>query len=318
MESFDFSLKYLLAQEPADFIRFGLGCGDVTVLRPVESVLPSRGRDVDGGYLIKVDGTPQVAHLEFHRRHQGAEDLAIDVAEAQVRLYRRERVPVLSQVWDLYGKSGEPVLADRILHLGQCSADCQSQSAYRRVNLRGYTSSELLQHGPPALWPLLPLTRDGKTEEAVRRARDAIEERSLNRAQRADHLAVLWFVAEAEDFPVRLLQELLTEDKLMESQLYQSIFAKGEARGEALGEARGEARGAARGEANAKADTINQVLIARLGYVDAAIRQKVRSQTDAEILSEWHHEAILSTDAEAARRLIEKIQRVPAPPSSTT
>ncbi len=78
MESFDQSLKYLLHLEPADFIRFGLRDPTLQVLRPVESALPSRGRDVDGGYLFQRGDQHRVAHIEFHRRHQSVEDLALD------------------------------------------------------------------------------------------------------------------------------------------------------------------------------------------------------------------------------------------------
>jgi len=45
MESFDHLLKHLLKHEPAAFLRFALGGASVEVLRPVEAVLPSRGRD---------------------------------------------------------------------------------------------------------------------------------------------------------------------------------------------------------------------------------------------------------------------------------
>jgi hypothetical protein len=44
--------------------------------------------------------------------------LAIDVTEAQIRLFRRERVPVLSLVWDLYGKETEPLLSKRTFRFG--------------------------------------------------------------------------------------------------------------------------------------------------------------------------------------------------------
>ena len=89
MESFDQSLKYLLEHEPEDFLRFGLNGEPLEALSPVESALPSRGRDVDGSYLFTSRGVQKLAHIEFHRRHQGQDELAIDVAEAQVRLFRR-------------------------------------------------------------------------------------------------------------------------------------------------------------------------------------------------------------------------------------
>jgi hypothetical protein len=177
-ESFDQSLKYLLQHEPAAFIRFGLDDPTVEVISPLPSGLPSRGRDVDGGYLIAHGGVRMVAHVEFHRRHQSLEDLAVDVAEAQIRFFRRERLEVRSMVWDLYGARNEPVLDDRVLRIGGPPKSECSQSVYRRVNLRGLGSQELLSDGPPALWPLVTLTGDGASEEVVGRAREAIEGRA--------------------------------------------------------------------------------------------------------------------------------------------
>lgn len=235
MESFDQSLKFLLEHEPEDFICFALRGEPVHVVRPVESALPSRGRDVDGGYLFESRGMSRVAHIEFHRRHQGNDELAVDVAEAQIRLFRREKIEVMSFVWDLYGREGEPVLSRRVLMFGE-----DSQSQYRRINLRGMSFRELLAQGPPALWPLSPLTRDGATGEAVQVVRDAIEELAeLSEVRRADHLAVLWFVAEAEHVAVRILQAYIQKEKLMQSELYKSIFAEGEEKGEERGLLRG-------------------------------------------------------------------------------
>jgi predicted transposase YdaD len=235
MESFDQSLKYLLEHEPGDFIQFALGGGPVEVLRPVESALPSRGRDVDGGYFFVSGGVQRLAHIEFHRRHQGQGELAIDVAEAQIRLFRREHVEVISFVWDLYGRAGEPVLSSCVLVFGE-----GSQSQYRRINLRGMSFRDLLAQGPPALWPLAPLTRDGATGEAVQAVRDAIEgQAELSASRRADHLTVLWFIAEAEDVAVELLQVYIQREKLMQSELYRSIFAEGKQEGRQEGKQEG-------------------------------------------------------------------------------
>ena len=178
MESFDQSLKYLLQHEPADFIRFGLADPSIKVIGPLPSGLPSRSRDVDGGYLIEQGDNRSVVHIEFHRRHQSLEDLAIDVTEAQIRFYRRERLPVLSQVWDLYGAPDEPVLSDRTLHFGAPQKSGRSQGLYLRVNLRGMGAEELLSQGFRALWPLVTLTRDGASEAVVRRTCIAIEARA--------------------------------------------------------------------------------------------------------------------------------------------
>jgi hypothetical protein len=75
----------------------------------------------------------------------------------------------------------------------------------------------------------------------VEAARDAIEERAeWSHEEQADHLAVPGFVAEAEGVPARLMRAYLSEERRMESELYQSIFSKGEARGVIKGQARGK------------------------------------------------------------------------------
>lgn len=258
----DQSLKYLLQHEPADFISFGLGDPTVEILEPQPSVLPSRGRDVDGSYVIH-SGERRMAHLDFHRRHQSLDELAVDVAEAEIPpLPPRRPAGALAGVgpdrnWD------EPVLEERtdgaspkrsstpIASPGEsppgrpdppqsAAAPTGSLAIYQRVNLRGLGWKELLGTGPPALWPLVALAREGATEEAVHAARDAIEGRvELSTGEKADYLAVLWFVAEAEDVPVRVMKAYITEEKLMASTLYQEIF----------GERRGPRRSAGRDQA---------------------------------------------------------------------
>ncbi len=149
MDSFDQSLKYLLHQEPADFARFALRDRKLKVTGPVEAGLPSRGRDVDGTYFIESRGEKRVAHFEFHRRHQSLTELAVDVGEAQIRLYRREGLEVISPVWDLYGTADEPVLEEKTFAHGAKVSKRRSQVVYLRVNLRGLRYKELLAKAPP-------------------------------------------------------------------------------------------------------------------------------------------------------------------------
>jgi hypothetical protein len=294
MESFDQSLKFLLHRAPAEFIQFASGDTHVRVLDPIPTVLPSRGRDVDGAYLIALGGASledalvrdedkRVVHVELHRRHQSLDDLAIDVAEAQIRLYRRERRLVLSHVWDLYGDAGAPLLDQRTHRYGEDGSVC----VYRRVNLRGIDSDELLGRGPPSLWPLVALTRDGASEPVIAKARDAIEARAgWTATQRADRLAVLWFVAEAEGVAGQLMREYLTKERLMESELYREIFGEGRAEGEAKGEAK----------------SILAVLAARGIAVSDAIRDRVLECTDIPTLDVWVQRAAVASTAAAVVR----------------
>jgi hypothetical protein len=157
---------------------------------------------------------------------------------------------------------------------------------------------ELLAKAPPALWALVALTRDGASEEAVRAANDAIVARTdLTPGRQADHLVVLWFVAEAEDVPVRLMKEHITREKLMASTLYQSIFKDGEAQGET------------RGEAAHCAKTIVRILTRRVGELDPGVVARIRAVKSLDTLEVWLNEALDSPDDESARRLIAKIAK---------
>ena len=302
MESFDQSLKYLLHEEPEDFLRFGFADPTLTIVGPCETGLPSRGRDVDGSYFVMLDGVKTVAHIEFHRRHQTAEELAIDVAEAQIRLYRREHCAVVSHVWDLYGDRAGPLMKRRKLEIGP-----GTQSTYIRINLRAMTWQQLLAKAPPALWPLVPLTKDGATEIAVKSARDAIiSQVGQNSSHVADHLAILWFVADAEDVPTELVKAYIKKAQLMESKLYKSIFAEGEERGLSRGEARGAAK--------AYAGTIHKLLVRWLGSVDATVREHIATFPDRDLVAAWHDEALDVSNVESARTLLDKIVNTAVPP----
>ena len=299
MKSFDQSLKYLLQHEPAGFIGFGLGAPSVRILSPVPSVLPARGRDIDGAYLIALgdgaedaevpDEDQRLAHIELCRRHQGAKELGVDVAEAQVRLFRREGKLVVSHVWDLYGDAAAPVREEQKLAFGADGSVC----VYQRINLRGMGWQELLAQAPPALWSLVALTRDGAAESAIVEARDAIEARAAwTPGERADHLAVLRFVAGAEGVPGRLLRAAVSKERLMEeSELYLSIYADGEAKGRAEG----------------KAESILTVLAARGIAVSDTLRARILSCADAVTLDVWTRRAAVASTAAAVVRA-----RVPA------
>ena len=75
----------------------------------------------------------------------------------------------------------------------------------------------------------------------------------------------------------------------MQSSLYREIFQDGKAEG--------------------KADSLIRLLAARLGRVSPEVRQAIQAQAQAapDILSVWFDEAALTSDAEAAQRLIRKI-----------
>jgi hypothetical protein len=297
MEAYDDSLKYLISEAPAEFFRFGLGTPELEVYGPVETALPSPGsRDVDACYELEVQGLRCTGHVEFHRRHQSLEALARDVAEAQLRLYLREGRPVLSLVWDLYGKRRQPALKPVVLAYGAPVFKRRSQSVYVRVNLRGMDHAELLSLPFPALWPLAPLTSSGATAEVVRQTREALEAVSgLTSSQRANRESILWFVAESEGLPLEVLERLFSEEELMQSTLFD----------------RAEQRGQERGALRTRHEILAQLLAVRMGAIDPAVRERIYAEATPETLEAWLAEAMLATDAGAARQLAEKIRNAP-------
>jgi len=170
---------------------------------------------------------------------------------------------------------------------------------YHRINLRGMRWEELLAEAPPALWSLVALARDGAAVEAVEAARDAIEGNAAwTQGQRADHLTVLRFVAEAEGLPRQIMRAVLTREKLMESGLYEEIFGDGEAKGKAEGKLEGKAEGKLEGKALA----ILAVLEARGIPVSAAVRERVLGCTDVALLDAWVRRAAVAATAAAVVR----------------
>jgi hypothetical protein len=315
MSTFDHAVKHLLQRDPAGFIRFALDDPSIRILAPSPSVLPSRGRDVDGAYVIAGRGEPasdeptdsaptggapaagapapgeRVVHVELSRRHVGATELGTDIADAQVRLFRREGKRVVTHVWDLYGDPVAPLREKRRLVYGDDGSVC----VYRRINLRGMTWKALLVEAPPALWPLVALTRDGAHVAAVEAARKAIEAHpGWSERDRGDHLAVLWFVAEAEGVPGRLLFTVLSMETVMESELYNAIFGDGFAKGEVRG----------------KTGTILTILATRGIPVSNTIRERVLGCKDVATLDAWVRRAVTASTAAA-------VVRAKTPPRTT-
>ena len=292
MKSFDDSLKFLVQQAPADFIAFALGGATVRVVSPLSAALPSRSRTIDEAFLAEINGTQLVAHLEYVRRHQTEEELGVDVVEAQVRLFRRERVPVQSLVFDLYGRHKGELLRDRELTFG-----VGSKSSYRQINLRGQPVEDLLRSGPAALWPLAPLFLGGNTAEGVQHAAAAILGRGLSSATEADHLSVLYFIAEHEGLPLQLLKRYIPRSKMIESQLYKEIFKEGEDQGELKGQAR----------------TLLRVLLRRFDYLDEDLSRRILAETRQDLLELWLDDALAIPSAEKLPPLVERILRTALP-----
>ena len=68
-----------------------------------------------------------------------------------------------------------------------------------------------------------------------------------------------------------------------------------------------------KGEANVRADTIIRILMHRLGTLEPALRERIRTLSDADLLKNWHDDALFLPDDEAAQRLADRIRKALLP-----
>jgi hypothetical protein len=96
--------------------------------------------------------------------------------------------------------------------------------------------------------------------------------------------------------PARLIQEYLSEERMMESELYKSIFGKGKAAGQVEG----------------RAKDILAVLAARGISVSDTVRDRILACTDIPTLDAWVRRAAVASTAAVVVRATTP-PRVPVP-----
>jgi hypothetical protein len=149
----------------------------------------------------------------------------------------------------------------------------------------------------------------------------------LSPAQRADYLAVLRFLAEAEGMAAGAVRAYIQKEDVMGSEFYDSILdeglaegraqglAEGRAQGLAEGRAEGRAQGRAEGSAEAEMEVRRRIILRslarRLGDIDPGLQARLREVEDLRALTQWCEAVIDVQDAEGARRLAEAILRGP-------
>ena len=112
-------------------------------------------------------------------------------------------------------------------------------------------------------------------------------------------MAVLWFVAEAEDVAVAALKVNIREEDLMQSVLYQEIFGKGKRKGKR------------EGELKARTSALLELLELRGIPVSDAVRAEIEACRDLPTPEHWFRRAAKLKTAAAVIR-----SRPVAPPAS--
>ncbi|MBA2285968.1 MAG: Rpn family recombination-promoting nuclease/putative transposase [Ktedonobacteraceae bacterium] len=155
----DNGLKKLVQAAPQDFDTLVLP-GSLLV-EEMPTALPNREIYTDVLHKVHLDGRPMLLHLEFQKNSHTR--MAERLLEYNVLASRQYKLPVLSCV--IYISRVKVAKAPLISALPDGQEVLRFN--FRVIKLWELSVDELLEAGHKGLYPLLPLTRNGKRPEVV-------------------------------------------------------------------------------------------------------------------------------------------------------
>ncbi|RUR89538.1 hypothetical protein DSM107007_02240 [Nostoc sp. PCC 7120 = FACHB-418] len=247
--SFDNVCKALAEKYPKDFIRWLIGeeSTNVKVLKTELSLEPIRADSV-----IFLQTGNLILHIEFQTLTQSNPAIPFRMLDYSVRLKRQYKCRIVQVVIFLQETDDEIAFTEEYVNE-------TTRHRYRAVRMWEQDSSLFL--GNLALLPLAPLCQT----DSPRDLRISDRETRQNTAAYTEILAGL-------RFEKGLIRQLLSEDIMQESVIYQDILQKGEQKGEQKEAFR----------------FLNRQLNRRFGEIDLSIveRIKILSTEELEALGE--------------------------------
>ncbi|ALB40240.1 hypothetical protein AA650_06945 [Anabaena sp. WA102] len=252
--SFDNVCKLLAEKYPFDFAKWLLPQAPKTikVLKTELSIEPIRA-----DFVTFLQTENRILHIEFQTNPQSKPPIPFRELDYSVRLIRTYQVPVTQVVIFLQETNDPIVFTEEYINE-------TTRHRYRVIRMWEQDSALFLNN--LALLPLAPLTQTNSPQSLLSQiannvAKIADRETKQNIAAYTEILAGLRF---EKDF----IRQLLSEDIMQESVIYQDILQKGER----IGEQRGEQRGELKGELKFCLFLLNQ----RFGEIDSLIVEKVK------------------------------------------
>ena len=248
--SFDNVCKLLAEKYPFDFAKWLLPQAPKTikVLKTELSIEPIRA-----DFVTFLQTENRILHIEFQTNPQSKPPIPFRELDYSVRLIRTYQVPVTQVVIFLQETNDPIVFTEEYINE-------TTRHRYRVIRMWEQDSALFLNN--LALLPLAPLTQTNSPQSLLSQiannvAKIADRETKQNIAAYTEILAGLRF---EKDF----IRQLLSEDIMQESVIYQDILQKGERIGEQRGEQRGELKFCL--------FLLNQ----RFGEIDSLIVEKVK------------------------------------------
>ncbi|BAZ85549.1 DUF4351 domain-containing protein [Dolichospermum compactum] len=252
--SFDNVCKLLAEKYPFDFAKCLLPQAPKTikVLKTELSIEPIRA-----DFVTFLQTENRILHIEFQTNPQSKPPIPFRELDYSVRLIRTYQVPVTQVVIFLQETNDPIVFTEEYVN---------ETTRHRYRVIRMWEQEPELFLNNLALLPLAPLTQTNSPQGLLSQiannvAKIADRETKQDIAAYTEILAGLRF---EKDF----IRQLLSEDIMQESVIYQDILQKGER----IGEQRGELRGELKGELKFCLFLLNQ----RFGEIDSLIVEKVK------------------------------------------
>jgi len=219
--SFDNLCKLLSEKYPMDFARWLLPEEPKTIklLKTELSIEPIRADFVSFFQTEK-----QILHLEFQTEATSSErrtPIPLRMLDYYVRLKRLHRLPI-TQVVIFLQQTNDPKA------FVEAYEDENTTHRYRVIRMWEQDPAIFLNN--PALLPLAPLARTDSPQELLSQVAENIAK--IEDRETKQDIAAYTEILAGLRFEKDFIRQLLSEEIMQESVIYQDIFQKGEAQGE--------------------------------------------------------------------------------------
>ena len=222
--SFDNVCKLLAEKYPLDFARWLLPeePREIKVLKTELSIEPIRA-----DFLTFLQTEHRILHIEFQTKATSNTPIPLRELDYYVRLTRQYKIPVTQVVIFLQETNHENAFIE---------AYVSETTTHRYRVIRMWEQDSALFLNNLALLPLAPLTRTSSPQGLLSQISENVA-RIVDRETKQDIAAYTEILAGLR-FEKKLIRQLLSEEIMQESVIYQDIFQKGEQRGRQQGEQR--------------------------------------------------------------------------------
>jgi predicted transposase YdaD len=216
--SFDNVCKILAEKHPLDFANWLLPetVEKIKVLKTELSIEPIRADSV-----ILLQTKNRILHLEFQTRTKSETPIPLRMLDYFVRLVRQYNLPVTQVVIFLQETSNEIAFTEAYI-------DEMTTHRYRVIRMWEQDSDLFLNNA--ALLPLAPLTKTNSAPGLLSQV--ATEIAKIKNVAARQNTAAYTEILAGLRFEKNLIRQLLSEDIMQESVIYQDILQKGEQKGE--------------------------------------------------------------------------------------